>query len=383
MAFNREVYILIYIVCFVITMILFLTAEKKKNRYGVFLEWIAFFLLCLLAGIREYGVGTDTTIYFREIIDTAIGAGSFREYMAHEWILFDWADHIVSEYEFGFTLFIYLISRLFQSVAVTQFAVQLLILMPVYIALKRKKEVPLWFGMLVYELLFFNSSLNLVRQYIAMSFSLLAVQLWIDRQKTGSIFVLFIACCFHKTAILTLMILALHEYIQIEWKPHLCLGKIGLYPETVKVFAVVFVGVLLLLLLDPIAKFLRLTPLNGFVCYITGNLRFMPNQMIKLLPPLLVMLCNLNKMDIDRKEAVFYLLMMIITVILLQLLSITEQSSRVADYFLIFSVFSFPLTAKNGKIPRAAMLTYLIFYWLFYYGFHNVGETMPYRVIGQ
>lgn len=371
---------MVYIAMFSVTTALFAFADRIKQKAVA--EWGAIFLLCLLAGLRGYGVGTDTTVYFHEVIDTAIHSGGFREYMAHEWVLFGWSHHMVSQYEPGFTLFVYFVSRVFRSVIVTQFAVQLLIIVPVYLALKRREEIPLWFGMLVYCLVFFNMSLNLVRQSIAVSFTLLASQLWMEKRKKAGIWVLVLACCFHKSALLTLIVIAIYEYFYADSKIEACIGGRELCPQTVRAVILMCIALVALLMITPMVAFLRNTPLARLSWYLDGDLKFMPNQVIKLLPPLLIMMMNRKRMSPDGKEAAFYMTIIILAVFLLQLTSITTQSGRIADYFLIYGVISYPMAGRKGSLSFFAMLGYLVFYWLFYYGYRNIGETLPYCVIG-
>ena len=68
----------------------------------------------------------------------------------------------------------------------------------VYLAIRRwKHNVPLWLGMLIFYLLFYNDSLNAMRQYLALSIGFFGLQYIFERKFFRFIFWIFLASLFH------------------------------------------------------------------------------------------------------------------------------------------------------------------------------------------
>ena len=73
---------------------------------------------------------------------------------------------------------IYGVARLTGSLGCVLFCIQAFTVVPIYTALSlNRKNAPVWPGMLVYYLLYFNSTLNMMRQWMAMGIIALALVL--------------------------------------------------------------------------------------------------------------------------------------------------------------------------------------------------------------
>ena len=358
-------------------------SEKVKKNQRRWVEYFVIFILCLLAGLRSEDVGTDMENYFVPLIEAAQKSNSYTDYLSSTWS-YGWALRNTREFEVGFRLFVYMISKLFRSTVVVQFAVQLLIIGPVYVALKRRKDIPLWFGMLVYLLIFNNLSFNAIRQAIAQSLTLLSFQLWTEGNKKKALLVMASGCLFHLSALIGFGILLIYEMVQRDQGRALKVCGIRIDARYANMVLVI-VGVLLFVLgANFVASFLNTFFRGKFSSYISGNLVFMPNQLIKLLLPLAMMILNFRDMEHHSDMARFNLCAVIISILLLQFTSVYAFSTRIADYFMYFGIFSYPQVCKRGKLTgllALIMVGYLVFYWVFYFGIGNSGETIPYTTI--
>jgi hypothetical protein len=261
---------------------------------------------------------------------------------------------------------------------------QLFIIVPVYIVLKRRKEVPLWLGMLVYVLVFFNLSLNVIRQSVSMSFLLLSTQFWSEDKKKISIIALLIGTMFHISGWIGLLILAIYSFVQKERKNTLRLMGRVVDQRYANMIIVVLVSIAFLFGANLVAELLRKTGLGRFALYIAGDIKFMPNQLIKLLPPLVIMFINFKNFDKYSDQGRFYLTLLLLSIILLQFTSVNVFGGRIAEYFMYFGILSYPAACRcksNSKLTTAVMIGYLLFYWFYYYGFNNSGETIPYKML--
>ena len=87
------------------------------------------------------------------------------------------------------------------------FAIELLILLPLYYVLyKRRKEASMTLGMMIYLFLFYNFGLSGMRQSIAMSFIMLAYYYFSINERFRAIFWCIVAILFHTVALLVIPI---------------------------------------------------------------------------------------------------------------------------------------------------------------------------------
>lgn len=197
----------IYVSVFLITCISTNLAEKKfkkgKNVLAVFFSAIAILIPSLVAGVRANTVGKDVLEYAVRTFDYAKSSGTFAHMQS------------VCHEPTGYQLLAYLLSKVFNDAGYLLFFSQLLVVCPVYIvAYKYRKYYPMWLTMCSYMLLFFNDSLNVMKQSVAAAFILLCYCFIKEKKyiKSGVSFV--VAYFFHSSAIIGLMFLLLSKLIQ-------------------------------------------------------------------------------------------------------------------------------------------------------------------------
>lgn len=92
--------------------------------------------------------------------------------MTTRWFMI-WRNLYVSDYEIGFSTTVYIVAKLFRNIYAVQFVIQGLVIVPICYSLYKNNQTQnslCWVGILTYYFMFFNSSLNLMRQSIAMAF---------------------------------------------------------------------------------------------------------------------------------------------------------------------------------------------------------------------
>ena len=166
---------MIYIVCFLISCFYFWLSEKSKNKFAKNgLAIIAILIPCILAGLRADTVGTDVKVYVEPIYHAAKESTGFSDYMGQSWF-YIWRYKYVHDFEIGFTTLVFVIAKITGSLGMVLFFIHAFIVTPIYIGLRRMhKTYPISFGMLVFYLMFYNTSLNMMRQWIAMAILLMA-----------------------------------------------------------------------------------------------------------------------------------------------------------------------------------------------------------------
>lgn len=205
---------MIYIICFIFSTIFTFIAEKtfKKNQkiVGIFFSIFAILIPCILAGLRDVSVGTDVKVYVESMFKNALSFNNLMNYI-----------NANNEYtENGYLAFTYLISRFTNNIHIFLFIIQLVIMIPTYIAFYyRRDKAPMWLSMIVYFGLYYNYTLNLVRQSMAMAFIFLSYIFFSNKKYIKTLLLFFIALMLHKSAFLaipTYLILYLYAMKKIS-----------------------------------------------------------------------------------------------------------------------------------------------------------------------
>lgn len=187
--------LMFYLTLFALTSILFFFAEKSyaKSRIMFYtLSYAAIFLLAFVAGARDETVGTDLLVYGVQTYKTAVAADSF----ADKATLFGWIDS-------GYYAIYYVTAKAGGGLGIALFLQSFIMTAFAFHGMKRyMATAPLWLSMLIYELYFYNLTLNLMRQGIAMSIVLWSLRFFETRQ-IKKLFLCAILCFFfHKTSVL-------------------------------------------------------------------------------------------------------------------------------------------------------------------------------------
>lgn len=184
------------------------TSREKTVSYILYAA--ALFLLCALAGGRDITVGTDTAGYGAFVYETGLISSSFTSFM----------DTLnASKWDIGilFGVGSYAVIKLFKSQFAYYFFIELLILVPTFHVIKRHSKRYLGVVLLAYCFALFIPSLNLMRQSIAMGFSLLALDFWMGDRRKLAVMALCVAFFFHYTAIIELLLMLI--WMVISRKP--------------------------------------------------------------------------------------------------------------------------------------------------------------------
>lgn len=182
-----------YLVLFIVCSFLFAIAEvayPKDKRMFYLVSYISIFLLSLFAGLRDVSIGTDTTFYG---VDVFKSAAKSKSPIADAFIDISWIEPLF-----------FLLNRFasyFGGFSVALFFIMFVQLVFAFHGLKRyMNKVPLWVLMLAYVLLFYNLTLNLMRQGIALAFVLYCLK-YVDRKKLFMLLLMSIlGFLWHKTS---------------------------------------------------------------------------------------------------------------------------------------------------------------------------------------
>lgn len=200
----------IYLVAFsVSSMMFYLSTTSKRKSQKNFLAAIGILMLAVLAGLRDASVGTDVNVYGRALYTGALNSSSFVSY---------YSSHVTSLLsEPGYYLLTYFLSLFFKDYHWGLFVYQLLPLIFVYLGMKRCEKLfntPVWLGMLLYDLMLYNYSLNIIRQCIAVGFVFYGVTFLFEKRYKPYTILILLAVAFHTMGIIGLAILPMYLILQ-------------------------------------------------------------------------------------------------------------------------------------------------------------------------
>ena len=188
--------------------------------------------------------------------------------------------------------------------------------------LDAKEAYPICFGMLVFYYLFYNTSLNMMRQWIAMAILFMAFSYLILEEKKKYCILTLVACLFHTSAILGFAILIVYVYCTKK-REYIKIANFKL-DESMAPIKIFVYGCIVLLSLNIIAVILSHIGLSKYIGYIQGNngLYLLPNQILLRLPVILLFIIRWRKILKEDKLAPFYGAMIALDLLTSQLMSI-------------------------------------------------------------
>lgn len=371
-----------YISVFLLSSSLLALAERIQKSQRWFFVAVALFLPCVLAGLRANFIGTDTEVYLMPTITAAQDARSFAEYLESSWFRI-WRYLYVGNFEIGFTSVVYIATKLFGAIW-TKIVIQLLIVVPVYLSIKKYGKYPAWLGMLVFYFTTYNATLNLIRQSIAMSFVLLGTIYFLEKSKRGFLACLVIAVLFHKTGVVLLVVAALIHFIKISSQSNDYLSR---KIELRNVLIVVGFAIAGLFSLSLVIQILRLAGLSNYTNYLGDGFRFVVNQSVLRLPIIVLIIFNWRKWNESERNARVFLLMFILTLLCWQLTSVNIYVGRISYYVSVIEVITYPslcythIKKSNRFFMLSYLLVFLVSYWWIFYIYYGFDATVPYMIL--
>ena len=199
-----KAYIVFFILSLIMTYFSDIAFKKNKRKLGKLFLLISLFLLCFLAGIRSEYVGRDVHNYLTYIYDDFINGNDF---------IFECFHSGAKNIEFLFILLVY-ISSFFKNIHFVFFFIQFTVCAPIYYyAYLNRKSKSITFTIFIFLTTMYCYSLSMMRQSIAISFSLLATYYFMDNQYKKGLMMILIGFLFHRTALVSLIILLICKFI--------------------------------------------------------------------------------------------------------------------------------------------------------------------------
>lgn len=379
---------LVYILTFLIASLSATCAQSSYTKSKIlflFFSIVTILVPSLIAGLRSDTVGTDMNYYLLEIYDNAA------TYSDKSQILTD------PIYEPVFLMIIFCGLNIFKSLWGILFLLEFVNMTLVYSALfLLKKKLNIGVAIAIYLFLFFNDSLNLMRQHIAVSFCFFSFACLYRKKYAGSGIAYAIALFAHSTSFIFVLPLAVFE-----------LFRRGILKINSSIMKLYWIGLPLSLLL--VDFFLTTLISIGVVSdkymrYLTSEnesgTRFPSSFFFFFIVFFVFGVYVLNKIPrtwnllnlkniIKEKDSVSFVrdffIFDIYSVVVVGLATLVSLwIYRMNIYFQVMLVGLFPIVFKrlkpqDLKLGQSIFFILLFFYWLWTFIHSNNGETYPYH----
>lgn len=189
-----------YILIFILTAGLFQMAAQRKGIIQKILIFLTIAIPVLFAALRNNTVGIDTGVYAWPLIQRAsqLSWSNFFKYASIDGI------------EIGYVGLTYMCANYMGGLPTLLGIAQLITIGFVFLRIwDFRKEVPVFVMSMMYMLLLYNRSFNLIRQCMAMAVVFYATR-FIDNKKILFVGLVFLAMLFHNSAVLGLVYLVIY-----------------------------------------------------------------------------------------------------------------------------------------------------------------------------
>lgn len=332
----------------------------------------------LIAGLRDVTVGSDVSLYVVPIFQGIASNGQN---------LIEFIDSYPG-IEWGYLFLNYVIAQLTDQAFVLLLCIHILIILPLFItAMKWRSHLSPTLFMFIYYMIFFQESLSIVRQSIALSFSMLAFTFFLETKYIKYIVCLVVSFFFHQTAFITLSFPVIYIFVK-----HFSIRQNYLFfggAALVLIFFFLNIDSIFIWLIENgymDIKFLKYTTADDIFAPVLGA----TNLLVKIVTIVyIVYIIFLYKPDAFLKlffvMAVFDMLFSLCALIL-------QPLDRISLYYRLITCISIPFIACNYPICvdiqdstykiRIEMVfcILVLVYWYYVYMLGNYDDTADYQL---
>ena len=345
----------------------------------------------IIAGFRDSTVGSDMELYIVPIFDGIASNGQ------------NLAEFIDSypDIEFGYLLLNYVVAQVTDLSFLLLICIHILIIIPLYVTAMKWRDYlsPVLF-MFIFYMIFFQESLSIVRQSIALSFSMLALTLFLKpqidtrekmetdmRRFVYSVVCLVIAFLFHQTTVIALSFPIIFFIVDRFSMRQAYAFYIGVALAIVVFF--LNLDSLLIWLIDSgyiDLKFIKYTSADDTFAPVLGAANFV----VKVLTiAYLVYIMIIYKADSLIK---FFLVVAVLDMLFSLCALIMQPLDRISLYFRLVSCISLPYLIYNYPVfftdedtpytrPVEGIVCVILFvYWFYVYMLGNYDDTADYQI---
>lgn len=359
----------IYLVTFTAALILFSHACRGESRAQMFFyAFLSSLVLSIVAGIRNEFVGTDVLFYGSDLFYEACTNSSYMDFSPASIIRFEpgylFLNHIVSRFTGNFNIFLFVV--MFIQVFVFLMAL-----------LHYKDKYPVIWGLVVFLLLYYNTSLNLMRQMLSVSFAFYGFRFILERKRILFLLFVFLAFLMHRSAAIFLVAYPIYWLLEKRPSYKIVLGMIAL---AAGVFFLIQQAV------ETVLIFVGL-PTKYAYYFSDATEGFFITRFLLSLPFLGLVLLNREPFFEKEKGLSYFLLMSLLLLVLSTQARewLGNHAERFFVFFTFFQVIAVPKIIKivdekssNAIYVKIATVGYMLFFWYYNYIYNGFEGTYPY-----
>lgn len=365
---------MIYFLTFIFSIALCYAGEKleKAKKYSFFpyiLYGLSVLLLVILAGCRDYTIGTDIRIYGNLIFNGAKGHSNFSYFFRD----YGWRAESL------YLLLNFVISRLTDSAHWLYAAIGAIMYTGFFVGLYRFRDrISLTYGWTIFILLFYGTSYNMMRQMLAMSMLFMGSIHVLNKKYVRFLPYVILAALFHQTAIVfSVAIIGMRILIPKRHK--------GFYQFLVIIGAFSLVFGYSYILQWLMRYGILATKYSQYIYeYDYNNIAINP-LIQRAFPIVMFLVFSKIKYKDEEEIRVFLQSMMYLDLILIIMGSLGAfPLQRVASYCSIYNLYAYPFFVKrisldqNRRIVGALIVVALIGIWIYQYVYRGSSEIFPY-----
>jgi hypothetical protein len=370
---------LIYLFTFFISLCFFYLAEKTAKSKKLFLTFCFLGILStsMLAGFRNIEVGVDVKLYVTFAFDYA-KIRSLPMYLS-----------LFSNSALFYTS-IWIITKLFHSIVASlffiEFFIEFFVLLSLLKSFKKESKYHIWIGMLVYYLVFYNYSLNLMRQLMALSVLLFALQYYLLENKALKyFFVTLIAILLHNTALIGFILFfvyRLHSYIK----------RNGFRKRFILNCSIFFTVILLIVFIRNYIHFFG-NLVSSLENFLSSTLSLDGTINAWFLFALIIIWGFILERIFKKRisEYSFYKFTQMLGLLIFTVNFLINNAYRISFYFLFPVIVYYPyvleediVIERKGILLKTSSIVFLLFFWFVMFALWNANNTIPYtsKVLG-
>lgn len=239
----------IYIITISISLLLILCADKVRNNKSLFLlfSWVSIIPSLIITGFRDYSVGTDVWSYVVPNFTLSRVFESFQEYNNFlpfsRYSLSSLGMLVNGNTEPGYNLLVFIISRVTDDPHWLLFTIQFIIssmLLISNIKISNRFNTPLFPMYFVFYTTYWLMSMNIMRQYCAVSMIVLAFVYLMEKKYGRYLLLQILAISFHQTALVGIVFAIMYVVMKREPRNKVSLKSSSTFITASMIFLISF-----------------------------------------------------------------------------------------------------------------------------------------------
>ena len=355
-----------YFITFALSVFLFFLGKEIKLLRGIF-YFLALVPPVLLAGLRDTSIGTDTSLYPIGCFYYALHCNSLGQMLAYD-----------LDIEGMYKVLTYLSAQIAPIFNVHLLISHTIILGTLFFAFK-KSNINLTVAFLFFFLLYYATSLNIARQFLAMPFCLVALAEFRRKKYFTTSFCMLVAIGFHHSSLFFILILALY-YLAVHNKQQMNTKEMYFFVAFIVVVCIVFFAEILQMFINTGVADTKYQERYGSADMYGASI---PISMLALTSFNCFTYLFFVPANVRAKAfGVFsqYILLLALLFCFSGLISVF--ATRLGFYFTITSLVCVTWAAQRSNILYFLLTSaFYVFYWLMTFVVAKLDDVYPYKSI--